>query len=415
MRNLLILIAVTALLLVLALPFEEIYEIRGGRERTLDEAVEELASPSYRTRERALRRLVSLGDSSLPRLEQARGSENAEVRHRARLAIAGIERAGQSIDERRAEEFGVIVRWGLAEANALRPGSERFRILRLDDAVAVRTAVVVAEEVERDALYHQRAVRLVADLGQPEGAPYLASLLERGHFLPSTLHEAATGLERFGTGEVVPALVRGLRSSDPFARKYAVRTIGRLGNRDDCSAVRTTLSDPSVPVRAEAAGALARLGGPGAMNDLLDLTRDADSTVRSDALAALARLPGPDAAKAARKAIADPEEIVRTRALLVLGERGNESDRKRILPMTADENLVIRAEAVRTLGRIGCEEEAVRIGLRDASPAVRRVALIVAKELPVDLRRSLFEAATEETDSFLRAFRDALIDGTVAD
>lgn len=415
MRNMLILIALVGLLLVVALPWEETYLIRGGRERALDEAVEELASPRFKARERALRRLVSLGESSRSRLETASESEDAEVRHRARMALATLNRSAKPAAERREVQFTRIIQWGLTEPGGLRPGGERFAVLGVDPECAAKTAVTVAEEVEREALLHQRAVRLIVDLGLPAGGPYLASIIERGYFLPSTLHQAANGLEKFGTREVFPVLLRALSGEDPFARKYALRTLGRVGGSEDFQSIRIAMSDPDHGVRTEAPAALSRLGGPGAISDLVFLATDSEPTVRSEALAALARLPGPKAAEVARRAVKDPEEVVRTRALRVLGETGNKADRLSVLARIHDENAIVRSEAVRALAKLGFAKDAVRLGVRDTSSVVRRVALIMARDLPIAVRKAALANAPEEKDPFLRLFRDALIDGTVAD
>ncbi|MHC4858906.1 MAG: HEAT repeat domain-containing protein, partial [Planctomycetota bacterium] len=367
--------------LVLALPWGTGLRIRGGKQEAIQDAVESLGSLRFEERERATRFLVSLGESSREALTEALGSDDPEVRMRATFALLELDLAREAPEARRDREFRRIIRMGLEEAGELRPGTSRHTVLSMDPGRAATAAVSVARSVEGRPLPHQRVVMLLRDLERPEGAPYVATLLERGGFLPSTLHHAAECLRTCGGPGEVEALRNGVRSADPFSRRHALRALASIGGCAQYPIVRAAARDPDRYVRAEATRALGPLGGNEAGPLLSAMARDPEPRVRVAALDGLGSLPGRRAREAALRALSDRAAEVRATAVLLVAARGENGDAGLLREFLRDPSPLVRGAAVRALGMLGSLENAVRAGVRDESPAVRRVALQSARRL----------------------------------
>lgn len=404
-------IAVSAVLLIaaFALPFESMYRLRAGRERAVEEGIEGLESNSFDERERATRRLVSLGEASRPALEEALRSSDAEVRARSATALRALDRKAESREERRLRDYRRIIRVGLGKAGALSPDTNRFTVLSMSPRLAARVAAELAGEFERDVLRHQRCVILMRDLKQPEAAPYLASLFSGGRHLPSTLHHAAASLADFGGRGCLPEVLTGLESPDPFCRRFALRVIAAQGGPEELGAARRGAVDAEPMVRVEAARALAGTGGRRALPDLAALGRDPETEVRVAAIEAITPLPGPLVRETALLHLADPQAKVRAAALELLRRRGLPEDAAAAKALISDSAAPVRGAAIRALATLGDREEAVLLGVRDPSPAVRHAALVVAHGLPEATRREAARLTANERDPYLRGLRRAVL------
>jgi HEAT repeat protein len=362
-----------------ALPVDRRFRLRAGRERAASDAADALASPSFAERERAERRLVSLGGDARETLAEAARSPDAEVRRRALSALRSIGRALEEPGERLVPEYARLITGALRDPEALRPGSPVVEALFAFPGPAARAAALVAEHAEIDLVLHRRAVSLLVRLGRPEGAPYLAALLRRGWPLPSTLALAARGLSEFaGPGERED-LRFAARSGEAVVRAGALRALARAGTAGDSDLAREALGD-------------------------------ADPDVRSAALGLLAAGPREPAAAAARDALEDPCPAVRAAALRVLAGSGSGADRDPVSRLLSDGDDVVRSEAVRAVAALGDPAGAARAGAGDPSPAVRRAAIESARLLPPAGRREALAASEEEGDAFLVALRGKLLE-----
>jgi HEAT repeat protein len=403
-----ILAAVLLALVCLAIPDDDDpYLLRAGRERTIAEAVRDLSARSYRTRQRALRRLISLGEAARPALALARVAESAEVRTRAAVALCTLDERARPAAERRERDFAGVIRIGLRPGRDLRPGTNRFVALTLDPGAAARAGSLVAAEVEADPARHRLAVALLIDLGHEDAAPYLADLLARGYPLASTLHLAARGLARFAGPEVLPD-VRSAAGpeSEPVIRRYAIEVLAVKGEASDLPLLLAAAADRDPAVRAAAAGAAGLLGGRRAIGDLERLLGDEDAGVRVAALEALARIPSAPLRTSALALLRDPAPRVRAAALAALSLRGTAGDLPAIEALFTDPEDLVRAAAVTATAKLGRPHDAARLGLPDPSPRVRRAALRAALALAPDRRRDLLAAAPEEEDPYLLSLRN---------
>jgi HEAT repeat protein len=401
--------AVGVVFALLALPRDSTWRIRAGKTRAVEEGIERLASDRFDTRERALRRLVSLGEAARAALAAARTSPNAEVRMRATVALRRLDRAEETPRERRIREYRALVEIGLRQPNGLRPGTQRFLVLSLSPGLAARVGAEAATAAEAKPLEHQRAVTLLADLARPEGAGYLASALEHGWWLPSTLHQIARGLVAAGDPAVVPLVRSAVKSDDPQTRKYAVQVLGRLGAASEAGVLRGAARDPEPDVRAEAAGALARTAGVGAEADLVDLASDPEPRVRAAALDALSDLPAPSGRRVSFSALSDGAPAVRAAGLRLLARCGSGEDAWAVRALLFDPCAEVRGAAIRALADLGLVRLAVSAGVADASPAVKREALLASRALPREERRELLARLPADLDPYLVSLRTSVL------
>jgi HEAT repeat protein len=133
--------------------------------------------------------------------------------------------------------------------------------------------------------------------------------------------------------------------------------------------------------------------------------------VRVAALESLAGLGGEGTREIALRAVEDSSGDVRATAVRMLAAYGDPGDAGILRDLLRDPSARVRGEVVRALGALGALEAAVRAGVRDGSPTVRRVALESARLLPAEAARDLVEGAPKEKDPFLAGLRAALIRG----
>jgi HEAT repeat protein len=171
--------------------------------------------------------------------------------------------------------------------------------------------------------------------------------------------------------------------------------------------------DPSSPVevRTRAVRALGEIGYRFAIPDLSSIFsgqsvfpgangRPPEETVRRAAVEALAQLGGPEAVAPLQAALRDPAEAVRVAAVRAFRTRPENLLSDVVEPLLADSSAAVRAATVQVLGlRQQLTPEAIdalRVLLRDPSPAVRREAVTL-------LARIEDETSTPEVIRMLHA------------
>jgi arylsulfatase A-like enzyme len=168
---------------------------------------------------------------------------------------------------------------------------------------------------------------------------------------PARTAELDTALAQWFGLEPRDALARTL--ADPGApavrRAAAARALGDAHAPDGDRPLHAALDDPDVPVRAEAALALAELSDPAAAPLLLSLL-DAPS-YRHRAALGLGHLRDPRALAALRECLDDADPELRRHAVHYLGFLGDERDGQRIAER-ARTDVRLRAEAWLSLGHI---------------------------------------------------------------
>ena len=395
-------------LLCLAVPYgdDDPFHLKAGRERTITDAIRALSARNFDTRERAQRRLISLGEAARASLVKARDSGDAEIRHRAAVALRVLDRRRLTATERRERDFIDVIRHGLRPGRDLRRGSNRFTALELDRGAAARAAIRVAAEVEMRPAAHRLVVVLLTDLGHENAGPYLAELLARGYPLASTLHLAAHGLMRFAGRDILPLIrLAAGAGADPISRKYALRVLSVKGEAGDLPLILRAAAALDPGVRTAAARAAGLLGGRRAVASLRGLCTDDEPGVRVAAIETLGRIPSDALPDAALELLGDPDPQVRVAALEVLSRRSGPEHLPAIELLLTDPEDRVRAAAVTATARLGRPEVAALRGISDSSPRVRRVALLATLTLPPEQRRDLLRSAPEEDDPYLRTLR----------
>jgi putative heme-binding domain-containing protein len=227
-------------------------------------------------------------------------------------------------------------------------------------------------------------------------------------------------IRRAGAAKVADPWGRTLDWSRPSPRRLARR-----------------LHDRRFPVRERAVATLARHGAA-AVPALRDVLRAGFSRTRLHAVAALARMQEPEARAVVRATLDDRDASVRLAAAITVGLHRDRDAFDRLEVMLAKDTPALRREAATALGRIGRREavprllealrsgtdrflehalvyalieigdgDAVRAGLSDASPAVRRGALIALSQ--IDRNALTLELVSPHLDADDPALRQAAL------
>ncbi len=177
---------------------------------------------------------------------------------------------------------------------------------------------------------------------------------------------------------------------DPRTQRLAARALGRLENPANANALAPLLASPDASVRRAAAGALAQMRAPYAYAPLLQSERDA--TVRAVINEAIgrARPAGADAEQLLAAGLSNAAPTARAGAARGLESlfRLNPAPR-RPTPATlaamhvafaSDQGEEIRELILLTMNAAGDRDSTtIEMGLKDASPQVRRLAVIGAR------------------------------------
>jgi HEAT repeat protein len=150
----------------------------------------------------------------------------------------------------------------------------------------------------------------LAELGDPETAPFLAHALEDEE--ASVRRWGAYGLAKLGRPEHIPALRRVLeKDPDLRVRVQAAAGLARLGDKGALEKLAQYLGAPTLEVRREAAEMLLSLPDPAALRPLLKPVLAArDERVRAWAAAVLHAVGEPEAFAKWHSALASPESRI---------------------------------------------------------------------------------------------------------
>ena len=186
------------------------------------------------------------------------------------------------------------------------------------------------------------------------------------------------------------ALVAATTKPDARTQRLAARALGRLENTAHASALTPLLSSPDASVRRAAASALAQMRAPYAYAPLLQSERDA--TVRAVINEAIGRAQpaGDDAEPLLAAGLSNAAPTARAGAARGLESlfRLNPAPRQPTaatqtalhVAFAADQGEEIRELILLTMNAAGDRDSTtIELGLKDASPQVRRLAVIGAR------------------------------------
>lgn len=225
---------------------------------------------------------------------------------------------------------------------------------------------------------------------------------------------AAEALARAPAAEALPVL------SAEIAREgvspEVIRAIGHLGEAA-CASLLPLLEEPSVDVRAAAAGALLRCASPGNVEALRKaLAREGDPEARAAMLRSLARAAGPDALDALDGALRSQRIELRLAAIEGLGFTGSEAAVPR-LEQVMEGSQAERLAAIHSLGHLDHPAAAPVIGrwLSHDDPDVRRAAAREAVALAEAMDAEVVSDMATADDAWIRTCAARIMARTGAD
>ena len=327
----------------------------------------------------ALSKLGSTGPAALSTLREALRDPDPFVRAAAANALGAVrEKAADRVPDLAAmlDDPDSGVRRGALEAlGTVDPAGKRcvpaiVGALGDRDESVRRTAVAIlsglvsrSDEATREILRalprdetraHDASSRLalLEKLGPP-AIPLLAGQFEKA---PKSSTAAALGLFGPWAGAAVPALEKGLKSTDPELRRECVVALGRIGPGAKAAvpALVAVLKDPDFSVRHRVPGALVRIG-PESPEVLGALTRiPKEYSGREDVVDALAAAGAPAVPHLAA-ALAERDPDLRARAARALAKIGVASRDAvpALLASVEDDDPNVGSSAVRALDEIG--------------------------------------------------------------
>lgn len=314
--------------------------------------VEELASPYWSARRKAVRELRALGSAALPAIPA--------------LLWAMDERYMSVLDEAHEAVEGLVP--------AARPAAVLIAEgIKRPDARARELCCWMLGRMESDA---EAAVpALIEALSDPEWRVRWA---------------AAAAFRWMGppAREAAPKLMEALNDESDWVRSSAAESIGQMGSfapEGAIAALTKALDDVSSMVRGSAADAIGIIGlpaGAAAVQRLLEMADAVDSLERSAVVRALVELAPcvPDRVEVFTRALGDAYDCVCASALVGLGNMGagGASAIPEILNAMRDERPMVRKYAAIALGAIGAKPDAVidelLYALDDEDDVVREAA-----------------------------------------
>jgi HEAT repeat protein len=295
--------------------------------KSVAEWIDQLKSDEFRQQWYAAYELGMLGPKAAPAVPalhailDVNSRKNEYARSMAAWALGRIGPAAEAeipllVETMRSTKL-LAVRRSAAEAlGNLGPAAKPavgalLTMLQNDDDISCVNAAVAIWKIDRN----------------PKAVPALREMLRHGntsHGNKSQAFAAAVALGQMGAdaGEVAPALIEALHSTDADVRRAAARSLGQLGKAAFRSFKEANvLHDPDPEARREVVEALGWMG-PVAVPALIAALKDKDSSpaVRRAAARALGRLgtAAQSALSALETAASDSQEDVRTAAAKAL-------------------------------------------------------------------------------------------------
>lgn len=164
---------------------------------------------------------------------------------------------------------------------------------------------------------------------------------------------------------------------EPRSEVLEVGDLAKRGERDQLvEKLGSSTVELGIPVRDEAARALARLGDHAGIERLAELVSNESMSVRFSAVEALGRIGAPEVVAALIVALEDDSDIVVSRAAQSLGLVGGEPAVKALERLLSRRETGFRLDAVRALGnsRHFSAIDLLKMTLNDPSRRVRRAA-----------------------------------------
>jgi cyclophilin family peptidyl-prolyl cis-trans isomerase/HEAT repeat protein len=186
---------------------------------------------------------------------------------------------------------------------------------------------------------------------------------------------------------VEPLFQRASTSPDSQVRRFAARSIGRIGDPRGLDVLRQLLVDPDTLVRLEAAFAVGLIGDTAGIRILMERFQNEpylDAASALEAITSLARVGGPVVGEFFRAAlegrfppgVRDPVAL-RNRVAFESWRLGDDAPITSLLPLAADQESNMRWHAVYSLARLRAPEAAgqLSLALRDEMPIIRSAAV----------------------------------------
>jgi HEAT repeat protein len=180
---------------------------------------------------------------------------------------------------------------------------------------------------------------------------------------PRVRRYLALTMGHLGDARAVPALVEGLKDSQPDNQIFALWALGSIADKSAVPAIQETVKAEDPAVRRTAVYVLGALKDPRAIHDLQVALNDPNDHVRWNAAMALAQL----------------EDAAGADVLMKLADRAYVDP---ISDMTAEQKSQLVISAVRSLGILKFEAAQDRISAlsrTDPDPAVRNASLEALK------------------------------------
>lgn len=162
------------------------------------------------------------------------------------------------------------------------------------------------------------AVRMLDDIGAPEGIELAASIL-RNEESSSLRERAVRELGDIGGPQAVAALQSALGDESSSVRSRIARELGDIGGPQAMAALQSAFGDESLEVRTRVAIELRDLGDPAPAQQLIHYIspnlRDQDGALREDTVRILGNVGTPSSLPLLQEALRDPNSDVRREAV----------------------------------------------------------------------------------------------------
>jgi HEAT repeat protein len=296
-------------------------------------------------------------------------------------ALSGLDQYERWLGQRAIDEPGVLRRIALAVVR------EEATPKQTDPAVRLAALAALADEGDRQAAEEMSALgnkggiaetRALATRGDAASVKYLIAVLNGQAESPVSTIEA---LGDSRSELAIPPLVQRLTDTRPEVRGAAAQALGKIGNRDVTSQLKSMLSDRSLHVRVRAAEALMRLDDDSGATILQPLMTDESSANRLLAAEAMASRPDASWMVLVHQLAQDPDPEIRANAAKLLAPHDPNAARAVLEPLASNDNPAIRELASDALGAVVTTDlTTLRRLLRDnaAMTRVRAAAQLLA-------------------------------------
>lgn len=206
-----------------------------------------------------------------------------------------------------------------------------------------------------------------------------------------TRHRAAWQLGDFEDREAVAALTKTLGDTDPLLRGMSAWALGEIKDIASLPELIAAMQDEDAVAREMIIRAIGEMDDPAAIDPLIAAAKSDDDVHRAAAVRALSDLEWSiDAQYAVEAALKDASPLVRKSAVIALGESEiGYASVDALVPLLSDEAPAVRALTAHTLGIIGDPGaiDALIAASRDSNPEVRTWTVWALDEISLEGRR----------------------------